>query len=212
MANTSPIKAIQNGLRKHNLTQSASAIREAATALELDISQDASVEPLINYFVQQGQGSAIAPTTEQTQLVNQEQLDMLPSVDEPTSLATYEQTTEMVQHQAQEMGVVLSDGDVQAISEHISGQATDADELNEEIRGAISAYIQYHKAQSLNKVTNLMQDVYREQSSANREVSQALASGLQQFSRDMEVSRNQTKSTFRNALKCFAIPGTEAQG
>jgi len=209
MANTSPIKAVQNGLRKHNLTQSASAIREAATALELDINQDASVELLINYFVEHGQGSAIAQTSESTETVNQEQLDMLPSA-EPASLVNYQETTEMVQAQAQEMGVVLSADDIQKVSETISGQTTDADEINAEIREAISHFIQFHKAQSLNKVSTLVRDVYREQSEANREVSQALASGLQQFSRDMEAQRNHTKSTFRTALKCFAIPGTEA--
>ena len=210
MPNTSPIKAVQNGLRKHNLTQSASAIREAATALELDINQDASVEPLINYFVEHGQGSAIAQTSESTETVNHEQLDMLPST-QPASLTTYEEKVEMVAHQAQEMGVVLSANDIQQISETISGQTTDADEINAEIRSCISAYIQFHKAQNLNKVSTLVRDVYREQSEANREVSQALSLGLQQFSRDMEVSRQHTKSTVRSALKCFTIPTTEAQ-
>ena len=194
-------------------------ILEAANFLNVDINNPtpedtkAVAQILQNAVAQDETKIVTAPTPTASvdieNAVNQEQLDMLPSA-EPASITTYQETTEMVQAQAQEMGVVLSDGDVEAISQHISGQSSDADELNNEIRGAISAYIQYHKAQSLNKVTNLIQDVYREQSLANREVSQALASGLQQFSRDMEVSRNQTKSTFRNALKCFAIPSTEA--
>jgi len=186
-------------------------IIEAANSLNVDINNPTPEDT--KAVAQVLQNSVTTPTPDASEdfenAINQEQLDMLPSA-KPASLATYEQTTEMVQTQAQEMGVVLSDGDVQAISEHLSGQASDVDELNQEIRGAISAYIQYHKAQSLNKVTNLIQDVYREQSSANREVSQALASGLQQFSKDMEVSRQHTKSTFKTALKCFAIPSTEA--
>lgn len=182
-------------------------IIEAANSLKIDIDNPT---PQDTKAVAQALKNAAVPTASVGEnAINQEQLDMLPSV-EPASLATYEQTTEMVQAQAQEMGVVLSDGDVEAISAHISGQSSDVDELNQEIRGAISAYIQYHKSQSLNKVTNLIQDVYREQATANREISQALASGLQQFSRDLEVSRDHTKSTFRNALKCFAIPSTEA--
>ena len=181
------------------------AVVEALKALSIPSTDMVPVED----GTEQGQGSVIAPTTEPTEAINQEQLDMLPSV-EPASLTTYQETSEMVQAQAQEMGVVLSDGDVQAISDNIAGQSMDADEINQEIRSAISAYIQYHKAQNLGRVSKLVKEVYKEQSEANREVSQALASGLQQFSRDMEVSRQHTKSTFRNALKCFAIPGTEA--
>ena len=141
-------------------------ILEAATSLNVDINNPTpedtkAVAQILQNAVAQDETKIVTAPTPTASLdnenaVNQEQLDMLPRA-EPASITTYQETTEMVQHQAQEMGVVLSDGDVEAISEHISGQATDADELNQEIRGAIGAYIQYHKAQSLNKVTTLMQ-------------------------------------------------------
>jgi len=188
-------------------------ILETAKSLNIDIDNPTPDDTKAVAQILQNAVTAPTPTAsvDSENSVSQEQLDMLPTV-EPANIVNYQQKTEMVAHQAEEMGVVLSDGDVEAISDNIKGQSTDADELNNEIREAISAYIQYHKAQSLNKVTNLIQDVYREQSAANREVSQVLSQGLQQFSRDMEVSRNHTKSTVRNALKCFAIPSTEAQG
>lgn len=192
-------------------------ILEAANSLNVDINNPTpedtkAVAQILQKTVAQDETKIVtAPTAnvDSENAVNQEQLDMLPSA-EPASLVNYQQTTEMVAHQAQEMGVVLSTNDIQQISDNISGQTTDADEINAEIREAISHFIQFHKAQSLNKVSTLVRDVYREQSEANREVSEALASGLQQFSRDMEESRQHTKSTFRNALKCFAIPTTEA--
>ena len=204
MSNTSPLKAIQNGLRKHHITVPAYEIRQVAIMLSLDVESDTCIEPLIQHFANRPKSEPISVLTNQAE-VSQTQLESLPSVDTP-NIISYQQKAEMVTTQASVLGVTLSESDVTVIANNINSQATETDELFSEIRGAISAYIQFQKQASQAKIQTLLADINHEQSQANQEVSEALSTGLTQFARELEVSRQSFKSSVRASLKMLAIP------
>ena len=137
--------------------------------------------------------------------INHNQLKSLPTVDIP-KIVTYQQKTEMVTSQAAVLGVTLSESDVEVIAKNIDSQATETDELFSEIRGAISAYIQFQKQASQAKIQTLLADINHEQSQANQEISEALSTGLNQFARELEVSRQSFKSSVRASLKMLTLP------
>lgn len=137
--------------------------------------------------------------------VNQNQLESLPVINTP-NIVTYQQKAEMVTSQAAVLGVTLSDSDISQIASNINSQATETDELFSEIRGAISAYIQFQKQASQAKIQMLLADINHEQSQANQEISEALSTGLNHFARELEVSRQSFKSSVRASLKVLAVP------
>ena len=137
--------------------------------------------------------------------VNQNQLESLPVINTP-NIVTYQQKAEMVTSQAAVLGVTLSDSDISQIASNINSQATETDELFSEIRGAISAYIQFQKQASQAKIQTLLADINHEQSQANQEISEALSTGLNQFARELEVSRQSFKSSVHASLKMLALP------
>ena len=114
--------------------------------------------------------------------------------------------TEMIRSESHSMGVILSESDITQIASNINSQATETDELFTEIREAISAYIQYQKQSSQAKIQTLFADINLEQRQANQEISQALSTGLNNFARDLEVSRHSFKSSVRASLKLLAVP------
>ena len=197
---TTPLKAIQNGLRKYKLTVPAYEIRQIAIMLNHNLDSESSIQPIIQYFANRG-----ASTLSNIDTVNQNQLNTLPTITAPTNI-TYQQKAEMVNTQAAVLGVMLSDSDVTAIAENINSQASETAELFSEIRSAISAYIQYQKQASQAKIQTLLADINHEQSQANQEVSEALSTGLTQFARELEVSRQSFKSSVRASLKLLALP------
>ncbi|MDF5717713.1 MAG: hypothetical protein PUP93_28565 [Rhizonema sp. NSF051] len=204
MPSTTPLKAIQNGLRKYNVTVPAYEIRQIAILLEQDIESDTCIEPLIQHFANRTKTEPISVLTNEAE-VSQSQLESLPSVDTP-NIISYQQKAEMVTSQASVLGVALSDSDVEVIASNINSQATETDELFSDIRGAISAYIQFQKQASQAKIQTLLADINHEQSQANQEISDALSTGLNNFARELEVSRQSFKSSVRASLKLLAVP------
>ena len=204
MSGTTPLKAIQNRLRKYHITVPAYEIRQVAIMLEQDIESDSCIELLIQHFADRTKPEPISVLTNESD-INQTQLESLPSVDIP-NIVSYQQKAEMVTTQAAVLGVTLSDSDVSAITNNINSQASETDELFAEIRGAISAYIQFQKQASQAKIQTLLADINYEQSHANQEISEALSSGLNQFARELEVSRQSFKSSVRASLKLLALP------
>lgn len=202
---TTPLKAIQNGLRKYKVSVPAYEVRQIAIMLNQNLDSETCIEPIIQYFANRGNSECESQLTTQDSEVNQTHLDTLPTITAPPTI-TYQQKAEMVNVQAGVLGVTLSDSDVTAIAQNINSQASETEELFSEIRGAISAYIQYQKHATQAKIQTLLADINQEQTQANQEISQVLSNGLQNFARELEVSHQSFKSNVRASLKILAVP------
>ena len=187
-------------------------ILNAANAMSIDVNNPTSedTKAVVNSLKELSSPTDMTTSEPISVLINevdidQEQLKSLPAVDNP-KIITYQQKTDMVVSQASVLGVTLSETDVAQIAQNVDSQGTETDELISEIRGAISAYIQYQKQSSQAKIQTLLADINHEQSQANQEISQALSTGLQHFAREMEVSRHSFKSSVRASLKLLTVP------
>lgn len=149
-------------------------------------------------------------TTEQSEseaeLIQQHMLDSLPSF----GAITPSQKIEMVANQAQLMGITLADSDIQNIAQQVDFQATDSNELIDEIKSFLVAFINYREAQSQAKVSQAFTEIIHHANASNQRVSDSLHQSLQSLAVQMESQRYHFKSSVRDALRHLTIPSTEA--
>ena len=136
--------------------------------------------------------------------------EALASLPKAEGAITPSQKREMVVNQAQLMGLVLAESDIQNIAQQVDFQTSDSEELIDEIKGFLVAFIQFRANQNRVKINNALAEVITFSNQTNREVSEELSTGLKQFAVQMEEQRNHFKSSVRSALRHLALPSTEA--
>ena len=184
-------------------------IVEAANTLNVDI-DNPSPEDTKAVATHLMQLSPIIKSELETEIIQQQMLNSLPKVA-ANSAITPSQKTEMVAKQAQLMGITLADSDIQDIAQQVDFQATDSNELIDEIKSFLVAFINYREAQSQAKVSQAFTEIIHHANASNQRVSDSLHTGLQSLATQMESQRYHFKSSVRSALKHLAIPSGETE-
>ena len=189
-------------------------IIEAANTLAIDINNPSpeDTKAVATHLMEISPITKSYPdATEQSEssaeLIQQHMLDSLPSF----GAITPSQKTEMVAKQAQLMGITLADSDIQNIAQQVDFQATDSNELIDEIKSFLVAFINYREAQSQAKVSQAFTEIIHHANASNQRVSDSLHTGLQSLATQMESQRYHFKSSVRSALKHLAIPSGETE-
>lgn len=154
--------------------------------------------------------AATVQSEDKSETIEQHMLDTLPSFG-ANSAITPSQKTEMVANQAQLMGITLADSDIQNIAQQVDFQSTDSDELINEIKGFLVAFINYREAQSQAKFSQAFTEIIHHANASNQRVSDSLHTGLQSLATQMELQRNHFKSSVRSALRHLTIPSSETE-
>lgn len=191
-------------------------IIEAANTLAIDINNPSpeDTKAVATHLMEispitKSLGSTTVESESSAELIQQHMLDSLPSFG-VSSAITPSQKTEMVANQAQLMGITLADSDIQDIAQQVDFQATDSNELIDEIKSFLVAFINYREAQSQAKVSQAFTEIIHHANASNQRVSDSLHQSLQSLATQMESQRNHFKSSVRSALRHFAIPESEA--
>ena len=199
------IKGISNATIKEAILQHTDGSEEFT-----DEQKDAVVNELIQAYQS---GNVAIEKTEEAPIntfegeIDYEALASLPKVE---GAITPSQKREMVASQAQLMGLSLAESDIQNIAQQVDFQTSDSEELIDEIKGFLVAFIQFRANQNRVKINNALAEVITFSNQTNREVSEELSTGLKQFAVQMEEQRNHFKSSVRSALRHLALPSTEA--
>ena len=120
------------------------------------------------------------------------------------------QTSDLVSQTAESMGITLNIEDVTAIAENFDYASTNSDDELEEIKSAITAFVQ-HKAQiTQQKIDNIVQEVKQTIHNLDAENSQHLNDGLRSISQDIKSGSERFRQQTRQALKVFALPPSKA--
>jgi hypothetical protein len=106
----------------------------------------------------------------------------------------------------QDMGVVLSDSDVDAVANSLNQYGDDLTDNLADIRYAITQFI-HHKYKENRRNINSMMDVVRaSMSESNQELSKELSDGLKGISDDINKSNTDFKSSIARNLQKFSVP------
>lgn len=125
-------------------------------------------------------------------------------------MITKQETSNLVANTAEEMGITLSLSEVTAIAEDFEYSSDNADNDLEEIRQAITAFVQ-HKAQiTQQKITNIVSEVREAIHTMDAENSQLLNDGLRSISQDIKRGSDRFRQQTRQALKVFELPPSKA--
>ncbi len=151
------------------------------------------------------------PTSEET--VNTSMLESLPTPEITPEVEAPRQETAItptekvliVGTQAKILGIELSTAEAESIANQINFQKRDTDELLEEIKSFLIAFINHRENQNQQQVLATFGEIIQHANASNQRVSEALSSQFQSLSVQLEESRNHFKSSVRSALKCFAI-------
>ena len=189
-------------------------IIEAANTLAIDINNPSpedtkavathlmEISPIIKSLL-----STTVESESETEVIQQHMLDSLPSF----GAITPSQKTEMVANQAQLMGITLADSDIQNIAQQVNFQATDSNELIDDIKSFLVAFINYREAQSQAKVSQAFTEIIHHANASNQRVTESLHTGLTALATQMESQRYHFKSSVRTALRHLTIPSSEIQ-
>jgi|GEM_PF-3524132 hypothetical protein len=158
------------------------------------------------------------PTPTSEEVVNVNMLESLPTseatpeIDQPKqeTAITHTEKVLMVGNQARILGIELSTTEAESIANQINFQKSDTDELLEEIKSFLIAFINHRENQNQQQVLATFGEIIQHANASNQRVSEALSSQFQSLSSQLEESRNHFKSSVRSALKCFALSETQA--
>ena len=191
-------------------------IIEAANTLAIDINNPSPDDTKLVALaliqlspITKSEPSTVVQSESSAELIQQHMLDSLPSFGVGSAI-TPSQKNEMVANQAQLMGITLDDSDLHNIAQQVDFQATDSNELIDEIKSFLVAFINYREAQSQAKVSQAFTEIIHHANASNQRVSDSLHTGLQSLAVQMESQRNHFKSSVRTALRHLTIPSTEA--
>ena len=191
-------------------------IIEAANTLNIDINNPSpeDTKAVATHLMEISpitklQGSTTEQSESSAELIQQHMLDSLPSFGVGSAI-TASQKTEMVANQAQLMGITLADSDIQNIAQQVDFQATDSNELIDEIKSFLVAFINYRESQNQSKLNQAFNEIIHHANASNQRVSDSLHTGLTALATQMESQRYHFKSSVRSALKHLTIPSSEA--
>ncbi|WP_414553516.1 hypothetical protein [Anabaena sp. CCY 0017] len=121
-----------------------------------------------------------------------------------------QETSELVASTAESMGIALNIEDVTAIAENFDYASTNSDDELEEIKTAITAFVQHKAALSRQKIQHIVQEVKQTIHNLDAENSELLNDGLRSISQDIKSGSERFRQQTRQALKVFALPPSKA--
>jgi hypothetical protein len=121
-----------------------------------------------------------------------------------------QETSELVASTAESMGIALNLEDVTAIAENFDYASTNSDDELEEIKTAITAFVQHKAALSRQKIKHIVQEVKQTIHNLDAENSELLNDGLRSISQDIKSGSERFRQQTRQALKVFALPPSKA--
>ncbi|MEA5515771.1 hypothetical protein [Nodularia sp. UHCC 0506] len=121
-----------------------------------------------------------------------------------------QETSELVASTAESMGITLNIEDVTAIASNFDYASTNSDDELEEIKTAITTFVQHKAALSRQKIQHIVQEVKQTIHNLDAENSELLNDGLRSISQDIKSGSERFRQQTRQALKVFALPPTKA--
>ncbi|WP_414528458.1 hypothetical protein [Nodularia chucula] len=121
-----------------------------------------------------------------------------------------QETSELVASTAESMGIALNIEDVTAIASNFDYASTNSDDELEEIKAAITAFVQHKAALSRQKINHIVQEVKDTIHRHDAENSELLNEGLRSISQDIKSGSERFRQQTRQALKVFALPPSKA--
>ncbi|TVP62441.1 MAG: hypothetical protein EA343_11050 [Nodularia sp. (in: Bacteria)] len=158
-------------------------------------------------------------TTEPQPSIEQSEMQAMPAAreaiaceDDPPEATAIElqETSELVASTAESMGIALNLEDVTAIAENFDYASTNSDDELEEIKTAITAFVQHKAALSRQKIQHIVQEVKQTIHNLDAENSELLNDGLRSISQDIKSGSERFRQQTRQALKVFALPPSKA--
>ncbi|MEA5559350.1 hypothetical protein [Nodularia spumigena] len=119
-------------------------------------------------------------------------------------------TSELVANTAESMGISLNLQDIENIASNFDHASQDSDDELEEIKSAITAFVQHKAALSRQKIQHIVQEVKQTIHNLDAENSQHLNDGLRSISQDIKSGSERFRQQTRQALKVFALPPSKA--
>ena len=131
------------------------------------------------------------------------------TLEEGGGLAPRE-TSDLVASTAEEMGISLSIEDVTAIAENFDYASSNSDDELEEIKAAITAFVEHKAALSRQKINDIVEEVRDTIRHLDNQNSEVLNDGLRSISQDIKSGSERFRQQTRQALKVFALPPSKA--
>ena len=212
MTNTSPIKAIQNGLRKHKLTASAFDIRQAAQDLNLDVNSTDCIDPLIDYFSTKNHGGTIATIDgvnltlkpQETEILNTENGSNMPESNPENKSLTIAQKQSLTQIQAQQLGIELSQLEITEVSAMVATEITDSISYLEAVGEIIRLFIERRNNQASAAISEQISNIATIINTGNDQLGDIFDGANRQLSEIVSQCRQRKedyKSPYSNRLE-----------
>jgi hypothetical protein len=106
----------------------------------------------------------------------------------------------------QDMGVVLSDSDVDAVASSLNQYGDDLTDSLADIRYAITQFIHHKYKENRRNINSMMDSVRVSMSESNQELSRELSNGLTGIAEDINKSNTDFKSSIARNLQKFSVP------
>lgn len=181
---------------------------EEETSVPIDTALEPQAEETIVPINSEAQED-IASLETIPQAETEEPQTILKPEPEETAIALQE-TSELVASTAESMGIALNIEDVTAIAENFDYASTNSDDELEEIKTAITAFVQHKAALSRQKIKHIVQEVKQTIHDLDAENSELLNNGLRSISQDIKSGSERFRQQTRQALKVFALPPSKA--
>ncbi|MDP5337820.1 MAG: hypothetical protein NWQ28_04500 [Nodularia sp. (in: cyanobacteria)] len=181
---------------------------EEETSVPIDTALEPQPEETIVPINSEAQEDIASEETIPQAETEQPQTILKPEPEE-TAIALQE-TSELVASTAESMGIALNIEDVTAIAENFDYASTNSDDELEEIKSAITAFVQHKAALSRQKIKHIVQEVKQTIHNLDAENSELLNDGLRSISQDIKSGSERFRQQTRQALKVFALPPSKA--
>jgi uncharacterized protein YukE len=225
---TTIAKRIQSRLSRQGIKVSLGDIRPVFYDIVVDADNptDEEVDAIFQHFmdastqlaVVEEEPAPVVATEEVEELNTLDNLDGIDTLDNqgepqeepaPSAIATCE-TSELVASTAESMGIALNLEDVTAIAQNFDYASTNSDDELEEIKSAITAFVQHKAALSRQKIKHIVQEVKQTIHNLDAENSELLNDGLRSISQDIKSGSERFRQQTRQALKVFELPPAKA--
>ncbi|MBW4571519.1 MAG: hypothetical protein KME31_26935 [Tolypothrix carrinoi HA7290-LM1] len=134
----------------------------------------------------------------------------LSEINQAGDLLAIQDKADLVASTAESMGIQLQLSEVDNIASNLDYSGDSLDEGIDDIRSAITAFVEYKAQINQQKINHMIGEVRAAVNQHNQQTSQHLNNGLSQIAKDINQADTDFKSSVRQALKCFAIPANKA--
>ena len=196
-------------------TVSTETTEEDLAPVASDHSESDNLEPVNNLYTSvdnqpEQEEEEIEPTVHTLSTTVDNQLGNQPTEEDTPGAIAPVATSELVASTAEVMGISLNLEDVTAIASNFDYASTNSDDELEEIKSAITAFVQHKAALSRQKINHIVEEVKDTIRYLDNENSDILNKGLREISQDIKSGSERFRQQTRQALKVFALPPSKA--